>query len=110
MVGSTVITVNSTVTVEMEDPDHGAATQQAIVQRLEQLIDGRWREREIGSQLRIAQVWQTVRDTPNVRLVRSVLLEGCFDQAGIPRVVALEDDEAFPYATVKSGIHMVQVE
>ena len=110
VVGSTVITVSSTVTVEMEDPDQGAATQQAIAGRLEELINHRWRERDIGSQLRIAQVWQTVRDTPNVRLVRGVLLEGRYDQAGVQRVVALEDDDSFPYATVKSGIHDIQVE
>ena len=110
VVGSTVITVSSTVTVEMEDPDQGAVTQQEIAQRLEELIDRRWRERDIGDQIRIAQVWQTVRDTPNVRLVRSILLEGRYDQAGVQRVVALEEDDGFPYATVKSGAHFVQVE
>ena len=110
VVASTVITVSSTVTVEMADPDQGAATQQAIAQRLEELINGRWRERDIGDQIRIAQVWQTVRDTPNVRLVRSILLEGQFDQAGIPRMVPLEEDGLFPYATVKSGLHLIQVE
>ena len=71
VVGSTVITVSSSITVEKENPDLGAVTQQEIARRLEELINLRWREREIGSQLRIAQVWQTVRDTPNVRLVRS---------------------------------------
>ena len=110
VVASTVITVNSTVGVEMEDPDQGAATQQAIARRLEELINVRWRERDIGDQIRIAQVWQTVRDTPNVRLVRSVLLEGQFDQAGVPRMVPLEEDGRFPYATVKSGVHLIQVE
>ena len=110
VVGSTVITVNSTITVEMEDLDQSAVTQQEIARRLEELINGRWRERDIGSQLRIAQVWQTVWDTPNVRLVRGILLEGRFDEAGIQRVVPLEKDDAFPYATVKSGLHLVQVE
>lgn len=109
VVGSTVITVNSTVTVEMEDLDQSAVTQQEIAQRLEELIDLRWRERDIGSQLRAAQVWQTVRDTPNVRLVRSILLEGRYDEAGVQRVVPLEDDGAFPYATVKSGSHFIQI-
>ena len=97
------------VTVEMEDLDQSAVTQQEIAQRLEELIDLRWRERDIGSQLRAAQVWQTVRDTPNVRLVRSILLEGRYDEAGVQRVVPLEDDGAFPYATVKSGSHFIQI-
>ena len=110
VVASTVITVSSTVTVEMIDPDQGAATQQAIAHRLEELINVRWRERDIGDQIRIAQVWQTVRDTPNVHLVRSILLEGQFDQAGVSRMVPLEEDGLFPYATVKSGLHLIQVE
>lgn len=108
--GSTVITVSSTVTVEISDPDQGAVTQQEIARRLEELINSRWREREIGDQIRVAQVWQTVRDTPNVRLVRNILLEGWYDQAGVRRVAALEADDAFPYATVKSGVHFIQVE
>lgn len=110
VVGSTVITVSSTVTVEISDPDQGAVTQQEIARRLEELINSRWREREIGDQIRVAQVWQTVRDTPNVRLVRNILLEGWYDQAGVRRVAALEADDAFPYATVKSGVHFIQVE
>ena len=108
--GSTVITVNSRVTVELEDLDRGADTQQEIARRLAELIDGRWRRRDIGDQLRISQVWQTVRDTPNVRLVRSILLEGCYDQGGVQRIAALEDDGAFPYATVESGEHLIQLE
>ena len=110
VVGSTVITVSSTVTVEMVDPDQSAVTQQAIARRLEELINERWRERDIGDQIRIAQVWQTVRDTPNVHLVHNILLEGWFDQSGVQRVVALEEDGVFPYATVKSGLHLIQVE
>ena len=51
-----------------------------------------------------------MRDTPNVRLVRSILLEGRYDQSGVQRVVALEDDNAFPYATVRSGYHFIQAE
>ena len=109
VVGSTVITVSSSISVEMADPDQSAATQQEIARRLEELIDVRWRERDIGSQLRVDQVWQTVRDTPNVKLVRSILLEGRFDQDGVERVAALEDGDAFPYATVKSGIHLIQI-
>ncbi len=109
VVGSTVITVGSSISVEMDDLDRSAATQQEIARRLEELIDVRWRERDIGSQLRVDQVWQTVRDTPNVKLVRSILLEGRFDQDGVERIAPLEDDDAFPYATVKSGIHLIQI-
>ena len=36
-------------------------------------------------------------------------LEGRYDEAGVQRVVPLEDDGAFPYATVKSGSHFIQI-
>lgn len=110
VVGSTVLTVSSRITVELEDLDQSAVTQLELTRRLEELIGVHWRQRDIGSQLRVGQVWQTVRETPNVKLVRSVLLEGCYDEGGVRRMVALEDDEAFPYATVKSGTHLIQIE
>lgn len=110
VVGSTVLTVNSHVTVELEDLDQGAVTQAELVRRLEELIGRRWREEDIGSQLHTGQVWQTVRETPNVRTVRSVLLEGRYNQGGRQRVVALEADGGFPFATVKSGVHLIQIE
>ena len=96
--------------VETASAQEPVAIVVAISQRAELIAFVGGREREIGDQLRIAQVWQTVRDTPNVRLVRSILLEGWFDQAGVPKVVPLEEDDAFPYATVKSGHHLIQVE
>lgn len=109
VVGSTVITVSCTVKVEMEDLDKSAAAQQELMQRLEELINVRWRERNIGSQIRVGQVWQTVRSVPNVRRIQSILLEGRYDQAGIERLAALEEDDAFPYATVRSGTHFIQI-
>lgn len=109
VVASTAITVSSTVMVEIVDLNRSVATQYEIARRLEELINLGWRERDIGSQIRIAQVWQTVRDTPNVRLVRNILLEGRFDQNGVERVVPLENDDEFPYATVRSGVHLIHI-
>ena len=110
VIGSTVITVSSRISVELADLDQSAVTQQAIVRRLEHLVDHVWREREIGTQLCIHQIWQTVRDTPNVRLIHSILLEGCYDDGGVRRMIPLESDDAFPYATVKSGTHLIQID
>ncbi len=109
VIPSTVVTVNTEITVELEDPDEAAATQQTIEDRLAELIDCEWRTREIGDQVRVNQVWQAVRDTPNVRLIEKILLEGVYDQNGVSRSVPLEDDRAVPYATVRSGFHEVRV-
>lgn len=109
VVGSTAITVSSTVIAEVEDINRAVAAQYEITRRLEELINVSWRERDIGSQIRIDEVWQTVRDTPNVRSVRNILLEGRYGQNGVERVVPLTSDGEFPYGTVRSGVHLVQV-
>lgn len=110
VIGSTVVTINSDLTVELENPDQGALTQQNIAAALEELINRRWRQREIGSQLRLDEVWQKVRGIPNVRLIKSIRLEGSYDDGGEQRLVALEQDDLLPYATAKSGKHHILIE
>ena len=109
MIPSTVLTVNTQIVVEVEDPDESAATQQNLADRLAELIGHRWRSRGIGDQVRVDQIWQTVRDTPNVRLTRQVLVEGAYDEGGTTRSVPLENDGTIPYATVRSGLHRIQI-
>lgn len=109
VIPSTVVTVNTEISVELEDPDEAAATQQMIEDRLGALIDSAWRKRDIGDQVRIDQIWQVVRDTQNVRLVEKILIEGVYDNNGISRSVPLEDDRTIPYATVRSGTHQVRI-
>lgn len=109
VVPSTVVTVNTEVSVEMEDLDAAAATGQVISSRLTELIDRLWRVRDIGDQVRISQIWQTIRDTPNVRQILKVLVEGVYYRNGVPRSVPLEDDHAVPYATVRSGTHTIEI-
>ena len=109
VIPSTVLTVNTQIVVEVEDPDESAATQQNLADRLAELIGHRWRSRGIGDQVRVDQIWQTVRDTPNVRLTRQVLVEGAYDEGGTTRSVPLENDGTIPYATVRSGLHRIQI-
>ena len=106
---ATVLTVNTSVTVETERPELAAETQQAIVRRLEALIGGTWKKRPIGEQLRLSEVWSVVRDTPNVRLIRRILVEASYDQDGQQRLAALEADSDFPYGVVESGMHLVRL-
>ncbi|MPM91892.1 hypothetical protein SDC9_139026 [bioreactor metagenome] len=105
-----MLTVNTQIVVEVEDPDESAATQQNLADRLAELIGRRWRSRGIGDQVRVDQIWQTVRDTPNVRLTRQVLVEGVYDEDGVTRSVPLEKGRVIPYATVRSGSHRIQID
>lgn len=106
---ATVLTVNTSVTVETERPELAAETQQNIVSRLEALIRDGWKKRPIGNQLRLSEVWSTVRDTPNVRLIGRILVEASYDEAGRQKLAALEADSDFPYGVVESGMHLVRL-
>lgn len=109
VIPSTVVTVNTRITVEMADLDRAAVTQQELVRRLEELINRDWRRWDIGDQVRVDQVWQAVRDTPNVRRAEQVLVEGVYDENGLSRSLPLEEDRAVPYATVRSGSHIITI-
>ncbi|MBQ9345856.1 MAG: baseplate J/gp47 family protein, partial [Oscillibacter sp.] len=61
------LTVNVQATLELDQPEYAAETQQAVVRRLNELIDGTWRNRPIGEQIRLSEIWSTVRETENVR-------------------------------------------
>ncbi len=106
---ATVLTVNTSVTVQTERPELAAETQQAIVRRLETLINETWKSRPIGEQIRLSEVWSVVRDTPNVRLIERILVEASFDEDGRQRLVALEGDSEFPYGVAESGTHLVRL-
>ncbi|MBQ6206916.1 MAG: hypothetical protein IJK52_07520, partial [Oscillospiraceae bacterium] len=107
---ATVLTVNTEVSVEVERFSAAADTQIEIARRLEELIDKVWRSRPIGEQLRLSEIWNAVRQTPNVRLIRRILIEGAYDRAGQAMLAPLERDGGFPYAVARSGSHQVLVE
>lgn len=109
VVPSTVVTVNTEVLIEMNDMDEAAITQHRIAERLSALIETQWRKREIGDQVRISQLRQVIHDTPNVRRIQKLLVEGVYDRNGISRSVPLESDGVIPYATVRNGVHNIQI-
>ena len=106
---ATVLTVNTSVTVQTERPELAAETQQLIVRRLEALIRETWKARPIGEQIRLSEVWSVVRDTPNVRAIERILIEASYDQEGQRKLAALEADSAFPYGVAESGMHLVRL-
>lgn len=106
---ATVITVNTRISVELEQLDQAAEIQREIIRRVENLLEDVWRSRQIGSQIRTDELWRVVRDTPGVHVIDRILTEGAFDEDGRPRLVPLEHDTEFPYAVVRSGVHYVRV-
>ena len=86
-----------------------AETQERLERRLSELIGGTWRTRPIGSQIRMEELWNAVRETPNVRRVLQILAEGACDREGVPQLAPLERDGDFPYAVVENGTHRIRV-
>ena len=106
---ATVLSVNTSVTIEMEQPDFAAETQQNIVRRIGTLIGQTWKKRPIGEQIRLSEIWSVVRDTPNVRTIKRILIEASYDQEGQQKLVALEADLDFPFGVAESGMHLVRL-
>ena len=104
------VTVNTTVTVELEKPDRAAETQQEIANRLRNWIETVWKQRPIGEQIRLSEIWTVVRETENVRLIQRILVEGRYDEAGKSRLIPLEGDTDLPFAVVENGTHQVKLQ
>lgn len=109
VVPSTEITVNVQVRVQMKDLDQAALTQQELTDHITALIEKSWRSREIGSQIDLTELYQTIKATQNVRTVEQVLCEGSYYAEGRKCLCALNEDNAFPFATVRSGAHTIRI-
>ena len=105
---ATHLTVNTVVSVSLEELDRAADIQQELSARLDALIRNVWKRRPIGEQLRLSELWDTVRETEGVRTVQRVLAEGVCD-GGERRLIPLEKDSDLPYTVVESGMHVIQL-
>ena len=104
-----VLTVSTRIAVTLDDLDQAAAVQREIIRQVEGLIQDVWQHRQIGSQIRMDELWRTVRDTPGVAVIDQILAEGAYDKEGQPGLIPLEEGTDFPYAVVQNGIHQVRV-
>lgn len=106
---ATLLTVRAQITIGLQRPEDAADVQGQVMARVTKLIDQTWRARQIGEQIRPDEVWSVVRDTPGVRMIERILLEGVYDAEGQQHMTALDNGNDFLYAVVQSGIHQVQI-
>ncbi len=104
-----VLTIHTQTTVTVERPELAADTQREISRRLRQCVQETWQPRPIGEQIRLDEIWQTVRQTPNVGAITRILAEAAFRQDGADRLAPLEEDVRFPFGVVESGVHRVRI-
>ena len=103
------MTVHVTAQVQLWDLDQAATTQQALAGHIAALIEKTWRSREIGAQINLLELYRTIKATPNVRSVERVSCEGSYFEEGRRCLCALDTDDGFPFATVRSGNHTIRV-
>ena len=109
VVPSTEITIHVRAQVQMWDLDQAAVTQQELAGHITALIEKTWRTREIGAQINLVELYRTIKATANVRSVEQVFCEGSYFEEGRRKLCALDTDDAFPFATVRSGTHSIRV-
>ncbi len=109
VVPSTEVTVSVRAVVQLRDLDQAAVTQQALSAHIAALIEKTWRAREIGGQIDLTELYRTIKAEPNVRSVGQVLCEGSYYSEGRRCLCALDGDTALPFATVRSGTHVIRI-
>ena len=107
---STKIEISADITVRIANPDEAAATQQQIQNAMKNLIDQKWAEREIGDQIRLSEVYKALKGIRNIRAVQKIIFEGSWYENGKRMLAPIENDTKFPFATVKSGEHKINIE
>ena len=106
---ATETTIHVDVQVLLHQPDRAAESQQDIAQALSQMIDGVWRSREIGHQIRLEELYGAVRGVTNVAAIGRLTVEGSWHEDGSHRVCPIEGDTQLPFAAVRSGTHRVRI-
>lgn len=102
-------TVNVELRVSLRDLDQAVQTQQEIQNVLADLIDRRWREREIGQQIRLDELYGAVKTVANVAVIERITVEGVWYEDGRKRVSPIEAGVSLPFAAVRSGTHLVRI-
>ena len=109
VVPSVEMTINVEAHVMLANLDKAAVTQQEISDGIARLINDVWRMRDIGDQIDLGEIYQTVKATPNVSAITRILPEGRYMSGGYERLTALDGETSFPFATVKNGVHIVRI-
>jgi hypothetical protein len=109
VVPSEEVTINAELSVTLYDPDMAAVTQQAIADALDELINTRWRAREIGAQINVNELYRAVKSIPNVASIIRIFPEGCFLRDGRRVVIALDSDYDLPFATAVGGEYSIKI-
>ncbi|MCR4745450.1 MAG: hypothetical protein K5894_09515 [Lachnospiraceae bacterium] len=104
------IEISADVSVVINNPEEAAATQQKIKDTIKLLIDEKWASREIGDQIRINEVYKSLKAIRNIKTIRKIIFEGSWYENGRRMIAPIEADTEFMFAIVKSGEHRVTIE
>ena len=103
------MTVNIDLTIGVSDISKAVRTQQSVKERLEHIIDDEWAKREIGKQIRLADIYSEISRIQNVSSVRKMFVEGIYYNEGRQYVIPIEKDTELEFITVVNGEHKVRI-
>lgn len=109
VVAATAMTIDVEILVKLNDLDYAAETQQELVKGISDLISEVWRSRDIGDQIDLNELYTVVKSNHNVAMITRILAEGRYRSAGYDRLVPIDENFSFPYATVRNGEHTVRI-
>lgn len=104
------IEIYADITVTIINPDEAASTQEKIKGTIKKLIEEKWAQREIGNQIKLSEVYKALKEIRNIKTVKKIIFEGSWYENGKRMLSPIENDAEFPYSTVRSGEHKVNIE
>ncbi|MDR2570487.1 MAG: hypothetical protein LBD23_09345 [Oscillospiraceae bacterium] len=102
-----MVTVNAIIEGVATDIMRAAATERAIVEAVARRIEGEAQQR-IGHLPSVSDIFNSLRNIPNLANVNRVLLEGEYFENGTRVLIALDKPSDFPFACALSGTHIVR--
>lgn len=103
------MTVNTTVSIEVEDLTQVVRIKKDVQDTIEHLITDVWAKREIGNQVRIEDFYVDISQIPGVSAISSIFVEGIYYREGKKHVIPIENNDTIPFVTVTGGEHKVRI-
>lgn len=102
------MTVNSEITVQIDDYEFAAETERSIISAVTALLNGR-RSRRIGVMPKSGDIITALRSIEHISFISRVVLEGEYYKDNERMTAPLDDNAEYRYLVAASGTHTVKL-
>lgn len=111
-VPAVIMKVSVTITISVENYDQAAETERQVTETLTGYLNPgisvRYRS-WIEKTPKTADIFNLIKRIPNVASIQEVILEGCYYEGNVLKVVPLDERFKLRYVVVTSGEHTVRI-